>query len=134
MGRQAVAHQRHGARTVPARSRPAAGGRRRRRHGSTGRRADAKPKTPNSQRAGVRGPTGDEITTAHILEWRKGIATLVFENGDYKPGTTNGWLSTSKVILKEAKARCGLKHDVTDGVKHFNLAEHSTYSFEDPNS
>jgi hypothetical protein len=30
-----------------------------------------------------------EITTAQILEWKKGISTLVYEMDDYKPGTTN---------------------------------------------
>jgi hypothetical protein len=74
-----------------------------------------------------------EITTAQILEWKKGIATLVYEKGDYKPGTTNGWLSTLKVVLRAARAKYDLK-DVTAGVKQFSTAEHSTYSFEAPNS
>jgi integrase len=75
-----------------------------------------------------------EIPTAHILEWKKGIATLVFEKGDYKPCYTNGWLSTLKVVLREAKTRFGLPHDVTEGVKQFSMAEHTTYSFKEPNS
>lgn len=62
------------------------------------------------------------------------MITSVFDKGDYKPGTTNGWLSTLKVILEEAKARYNLRTDVTDGVKQFTMAEHSTYSFEEPNS
>jgi integrase len=75
-----------------------------------------------------------EITTAEILQWKKDIARLVFEMGEFKPGTTNGWLSTLKVIIRAAKTKYGLKHDVTEGVKQFSMAEHSTYSFEEPNS
>lgn len=74
-----------------------------------------------------------EITAVQIDEWKKGVSFLIAQ-GDYKPGTANGWLSTLKVILARAKRKYGGKHDPMEGVSLFPLKGHSTYSFEEPNS
>jgi integrase len=75
-----------------------------------------------------------EITNRHVEDWKTGVSKLIFEKGDYKPGYTNGWLSTLKVVLRAAKKQFGLTHDAVADVKQFSMAEHSTYSYEEPNS
>ena len=75
----------------------------------------------------------DRITTAHVDQWRLGLAELIAE-GDYAPTTLNGWLAILKVILKAAKRQFSLRQVATDDVETFDESEHDTYTDEEPNS
>jgi len=76
----------------------------------------------------------DEITYDLVTQWKVGISRLIFETEEYKPGTTNGWYSTLKVIMAKARRKYGLQHNAMEGVSRFTTSKHSTYSFEHPNS
>ncbi len=74
-----------------------------------------------------------ELQSSHIQDWKEQIAGLV-EAGEYSPTTVNTWLSILRVIAKAAKRKYQLSHDFTDGVTNLNLAEHATYTEEEPNA
>lgn len=94
----------------------------------------ASEKDPNLSVMGFGNLMVDEITHDFVAKWKVGISKLIFETEEYKPGTTNGWYSTLKVIMTKARTRFGLQHNAMEAVSRFTMSKHSTYSFERPNS
>jgi integrase len=75
----------------------------------------------------------DMLSVAHVAAWRSSIADLV-NAGDYAPTTVNGWIAILKVILKAAKRELGLPSNAAEDLAFFDLAEHETYTDEEPNA
>jgi integrase len=75
----------------------------------------------------------DQIRSAHIDQWRLGIATLI-NKGRYSPVTANGWLCILRVIMKAAKKKLQLPSDAAEGIENFDVSEHETYTAEAPNA
>lgn len=75
----------------------------------------------------------DAIRPVHVETWKRGMARLI-EAGDYAPTTVNGWLSVLKVVMKAARRIHELPVLATEGIEAFDLAEHATYTEEEPNA
>jgi integrase len=52
----------------------------------------------------------------------------------YAPTTANGWLTILKHVLKRAKRELQLPFDAAEGVRCFDVSEHTTYTEEEPNT